>query len=273
MDGPAPLRLSWMLGSGSADEEKTRMKGVVLAGGLGTRLWPLTLVTNKHLLPIWKKPMIFYPIETLVQGGIDEILIITGGQSHGDLMRLLGDGSTFGPEIRFMYAYQKEERGIADALSLAERFAHGGKLVVILGDNIFEENMRNTINAYRVQGLGAAIMVAKTKDPHRFGVPRFADPEQPWRDRVVEIVKKPTDPPSQYAVTGLYFYDSRVFTIIAGLKPSARGELEITDVNNAYLKMGQLGCWMTEGWWTDAGTFETLLEANNLVAGKDRLQS
>lgn len=235
------------------------MKGIVLAGGLGTRLLPLTKVTNKHLLPVYDRPMIYYPIQTLVNAGIREILLVTGGNSAGDFLKLLGNGKEFG--LRHLdYTYQEGEGGIADALRLAEYFADGDPICVVLGDNIIEGNIVQAARAFRDQKIGARILLKKVEDPQRFGVPVLDG------DRVVKIEEKPAQPRSPYAVTGIYFYDARVFTIIKTLKPSARGELEITDVNNAYIEAGQLAWDVLDGWWTDAGTIESLHRANQLVA-------
>ena len=235
------------------------MKGVVLAGGLGTRLLPLTKVTNKHLLPVYNKPMIYYPIQALVNAGIREILLVTGGNNAGDFLKLLGNGKEFGLN-HLDYTYQEGEGGIADALRLAEYFSDGEPVCVVLGDNIIEGNIAQAAHAFREQKRGAKILLKEVKDPKRFGVPVLEG------ERVVRIEEKPKQPRSPYAVTGLYFYDARVFSIIKTLKPSARGELEITDVNNAYIEAGELTWDVLEGWWTDAGTIESLLLANQLVA-------
>lgn len=235
------------------------MKGVVLAGGLGTRLYPLTKVTNKHLLPVYNQPMIYYPIQTLVNAGITDILIVTGGNSAGDFLKLLGNGKAFGLK-HLNYAYQEGEGGIADALSLAEDFADGDPVCVILGDNIIEGNICRAVRAFRHQGSGAKILLKKVPDPQRFGVPELDGP------RIVRIEEKPKEPKSDYAVIGIYMYDADVFNIIKTLKPSARGELEITDVNNIYIERGEMTWDELEGWWTDAGTFDSLLRASNLVA-------
>ena len=237
------------------------MKGVVLAGGLGKRLYPLTKVTNKHLLPVYNKPMIYYPIEMLVQGGIDDIAIVTGGTSAGDFLRLLGNGHEFGLK-RLNYTYQEGEGGIAAALSLTEHFASGDKIVVILGDNIIEASIKNAIKDFEKQQKGAKLFLKKVPDPERFGVVEFEG------DKVINIEEKPEKPKTNYIVTGIYMYDNTVFDIIRGLHPSGRGELEITDVNNAYVKRGETTYDILEGWWTDAGTFQSLLRANQLVAGK-----
>jgi glucose-1-phosphate thymidylyltransferase len=235
------------------------MKGVVLAGGLGTRLDPLTRVTNKHLLPVYDRPMIFYPIWTLVNAGIEDIMIVTGGNNAGDFLRLLGNGSQFG--LRHLnYTYQQGEGGIAAALSLAEHFAEGGKICVILGDNIIEKNIRKAADAFRRQPRGAKILLKKVPDPQRFGVPELRG------NRVTRVIEKPRRPPSPYAVIGIYFFDQTVFDFIRGLEPSARGELEITDVNNRYIEKGEMTYEILRGWWTDAGTFESLAHASRLVA-------
>ncbi len=235
------------------------MRGVVLAGGLGTRLYPLTKVTNKHLLPVYNKPMIFYPIETLTNAGITEILVVTGGNNAGDFLRLLGNGKEFGLK-RIHYAYQEGEGGIAEALGLAEAFAEGEPVCVVLGDNIIEKNIIDAAGEYESCGSGARILLKEVSDPQRFGVATFEG------DRVIGIEEKPVQPKSRYAVTGIYMYDSRVFDMIKGLKPSGRGELEITDVNNAYIEKGAMRWSILDGWWTDAGTIESLLRAGNLVA-------
>ena len=235
------------------------MKGVVLAGGLGTRLRPLTAVTNKHLLPVYNQPMIYYPIQTLVNAGINDIMVVTGGSSAGDFLRLLGNGKAFGLK-HLNYAYQEGEGGIAEALSLVEHFAADGPVCVVLGDNIIERNILAAVNAYRKQGGGAKIILKQVSDPQRFGVPQLDG------QRVIRIEEKPAKPQSDYAVIGIYMYDARVYDIIRSLKPSGRGELEITDVNNAYIARGAMTWEKLEGWWTDAGTFESLLRASNLVA-------
>jgi glucose-1-phosphate thymidylyltransferase len=235
------------------------MKGVVLAGGLGTRLLPLTKVTNKHLLPVYNKPMIFYPIQALVNAGVTEIMLVTGGNNAGDFLRLLGNGKEFGLK-HLDYTYQEGEGGIADALRLAEPFADGDSICVILGDNIIQGNVAKAAEQFRKQGRGAKILLKEVKDPQRFGVPVLQG------DRVLKIEEKPATPQSPYAVTGIYFYDAQVFDFIRTLKPSARGELEITDVNNAYIQAGTLTWDVLEGWWTDAGTIESLHLANQLVS-------
>ena len=235
------------------------MKGIVLAGGLGTRLRPLTSVTNKHLLPVYNQPMIYYPIQTLVNAGITDIMVVTGGNSAGDFLRLLGNGKAFGLK-HLNYTYQEGEGGIADALSLVEHFASNDSVCVVLGDNIIQGNIRAAVEAYSRQGNGAKILLKKVTDPQRFGVPRLDG------NRVVSIDEKPSAPQSDYAVIGVYMYDSSVYEIIKTLKPSGRGELEITDVNNAYIARDAMTWEELEGWWTDAGTFESLLFASNLVA-------
>jgi len=234
------------------------MKGIVLAGGLGTRLHPLTKVTNKHLLPIFDKPMIYYPIELMVDAGIRDILIVTGGKNAGDFLRLLGNGKQFGLN-HINYTYQEGEGGIAAALSLAEFFADRQPICVILGDNIVERSIAPYVENFRRQKAGARILLKEVSDPQRFGVPAIQG------GRILRIDEKPAEPASQYAVTGIYMYDSKVFEIIKTLKPSQRGELEITDVNNAYIEQGAMHYDILDGWWTDAGTFESLLHASNLV--------
>ena len=235
------------------------MKGVVLAGGLGTRLRPLTSVTNKHLLPVYNQPMIYYPIQTLVNAGITDIMVVTGGSSAGEFLRLLGNGKAFGLK-HLNYTYQEGEGGIADALSLVEHFAAEEPVCVVLGDNIIEGNILSAVNAYRNQGGGAKIILKKVPDPQRFGVPRLDG------KKVISIDEKPKVPQSDYAVIGIYMYDGAVYDIIRSLIPSGRGELEITDVNNAYIERNQMTWEELDGWWTDAGTFESLLRASNLVA-------
>ena len=235
------------------------MKGVILAGGLGSRLLPLSKVTNKHLLPIYNKPMIYYPIEALVKSGIRDILIVTGGTSAGDFLRLLGNGHEFGLQ-HLNYTYQQGEGGIAEALSLGEFFCGNGKLCVILGDNVIEKNIVKAVQDFNKQPQGAKILLKEVPDPQRFGVPVLEG------NRVVRIEEKPRSPKSRYAVTGIYMYDSTVFDIIRTLTRSERGELEITDVNNAYIDRGTMTWDVLEGWWTDAGTFDSLLLANELVA-------
>jgi glucose-1-phosphate thymidylyltransferase len=239
------------------------MKGIILAGGLGSRLRPLTLVTNKHLLPVYDRPMIYYPITCLLNAGIRDVLIVTGGEHAGDFLKLLKNGKHLG--LRHLeYTYQEGEGGIADALKLAEDFADGDKVCVVLGDNIIEGNVRRAAGDFFTQPTGAKILLKEVPDPERFGVCRFDG--EPGVSRITEILEKPKTPPSSYAVTGIYFYDYTVFDICRTLKPSGRGELEITDVNNAYLQRGDLTYDILEGWWTDAGTFESLHRANCAVA-------
>jgi glucose-1-phosphate thymidylyltransferase len=235
------------------------MKGVVLAGGTGSRLYPLTKVTNKHLLPVYDKPMVYYPIQTLVNAGIKEILLVTGGKNAGDFLRLLGNGRDFGLK-HLNYTYQEGEGGIAEALGLAEDFADGHPICVILGDNIIEMNICGAVGAFRGQKCGAKILLKEVSDAERFGVAEIRG------DHVIGIEEKPRIPKSNYAVIGVYLYDVTVFEKIKHLKPSGRGELEITDVNNFYVQEGTLTYETLEGWWTDAGTFESLLRANNLVS-------
>lgn len=235
------------------------MKGVVLAGGTGSRLHPLTRVTNKHLLPVYNQPMIFYPIQALVNAGLRDILIVTGGQNAGDFLRLLANGKDFGLQ-RLHYAYQEGEGGIADALRLAQHFVEGDPVCVMLGDNLIENNILEAAERFRQQGRGAHIILKEVDDPERFGCPEIRD------GRLVRIEEKPRQPASRFAVTGIYFYDSTVFDKITRLRPSWRAELEITDVNNLYLEEGTLSFSVLEGWWTDAGTFESLQRASNLVA-------
>jgi glucose-1-phosphate thymidylyltransferase len=235
------------------------LKGIVLAGGTGSRLYPLTKITNKHLLPIYDKPMIYYPIQTLVDAGIEDILLVTGGRNSGDFLRLLGNGKGFGLK-HLNYTYQEGEGGIADALALAEHFADGQKVCVILGDNIVERSIRTAAERFSKQDRGAHILLKEVADAERFGVAEIRG------DRIAGIEEKPQYPKSNYAVTGIYMYDGSVFDKIKTLVPSGRGELEITDVNNAYIKEGTMTFSYLDGWWTDAGTFESLLRATNLVA-------
>jgi glucose-1-phosphate thymidylyltransferase len=236
------------------------MKGIILAGGLGSRLSPLTKITNKHLLPVFDKPMIYYPIQTLVNAGIRDILIVTGGNNAGDFLRLLGNGKKdFGLD-HINYTYQEGEGGIAAALSLAEFFADQEPICVVLGDNLIEKNINTAVKKFKKQKGGAKILLKKVTDPQRFGVARLKG------DNVVEIIEKPKKPPSDLAVIGIYMFDNTVFDIIKTLKPSGRGELEITDVNNAYIRRKAMTYEILDGWWTDAGTFESLLRASNLVA-------
>jgi len=223
------------------------------------RLSPLTKITNKHLLPVYDKPMIYYPLTTLINAGIDDILIVTGGNSAGDFLRLLGNGKEFG--LRHInYTYQEGEGGIAEALRLAEFFADEERICVILGDNIIEKNIIGAVRDFEKQEEGAKILLKEVPDPQRFGVPEIE------KDRIVRIEEKPQNPKSKYAVTGIYMYDHSVFDIIKPLKPSQRGELEITDVNNAYIERGTMTYDILDGWWTDAGTFDSLLHASRLIA-------
>jgi glucose-1-phosphate thymidylyltransferase len=235
------------------------MKGVILAGGLGTRLYPLTKITNKHLLPVFDRPMIYYPIEALIHAGIRDIMIVTGGRKSGDFLSLLGNGSDFGLK-HLNYTYQKGEGGIAEALGLCEHWAAGEPVCVILGDNIIERNIITAVRNFNEQKGGAKIILKEVHDPERFGVAELKG------DKVLSIEEKPKHPKSNLAVIGIYLYDARVFDIIKTLEPSDRGELEITDVNNWYIRDGSMTCEVLEGWWTDAGTFESLLRAANLVA-------
>ncbi len=235
------------------------MKGVVLAGGLGKRLWPLTKITNKHLLPIYDKPMVYYPLEILIKAGIRDVLLVTGGNHAGDFLRLLGNGKELGLK-ELHYTYQEGEGGIADALRLAEDFADGDKIVVVLGDNIIERDIRRGVANFFSQPRGGRIYLKQVPDPERFGVAVFE------HERIVRIDEKPADPASDYAVIGIYMYDEQVFDFIRSLQPSQRGELEITDVNNFYLQQGSLEYEVLDGWWTDAGTFESLYRATQLVA-------
>jgi glucose-1-phosphate thymidylyltransferase len=235
------------------------MKGIVLAGGMGTRLAPLTYVTNKHLLPVFDRPMVDYPLECLITAGIDEIMIVTGGEHAGDFLKLMGNGERLG--LRHLnYTYQKGHGGIAEALGLCEHWADGDAICVILGDNIFEYQLRPGLQRFAERGDGAMVFLKEVHDPERFGVATLEG------GKVVEIVEKPSTPKSNWAVTGAYCYDASVFETIKTLEPSERGELEITDVNNAYLRQGKLAAHKLDGWWTDAGTFESLLRAGNMVA-------
>ncbi|MBN2135170.1 MAG: NTP transferase domain-containing protein [Acidobacteria bacterium] len=235
------------------------MKGVVLAGGLGSRLAPLTNITNKHLLPVYNKPMIYYPIQTLVNAGIQDVIIVTGGNSSGDFLRLLKNGKEFGLR-RLNYAYQEGEGGIADALSYAEDFCEGESMCVVLGDNIIENNIVEFANSFRKNPEGSRILLKEVPDPERFGVPVFDG------DNIIKIEEKPKEPKSKYAVIGIYIFDHTVFDKIGKLSPSQRGELEVTDLNNMYLKDGKLNWSILDGWWTDAGTFDSLQRASSLVA-------
>ena len=234
------------------------IKGVVLAGGLGTRLSPLTRVTNKHLLPVYRKPMIYYPIEKLVKAGLTEIMVVTGGPFAGDFLKLLGNGREFGLKD-VHYTYQEGEGGIAQALGLTEHFVDQDRVCVILGDNLFSADLTRGLRDFMEQESGAKIFLKEVDDPGRFGVAELKG------KRVVGIEEKPKAPKSRFAVTGIYMFDNEVFPIVKTLKPSGRGELEITDVNNAYIRKGTLTCDVLDGWWTDAGTFESLYRANALV--------
>ncbi|HUL33549.1 MAG TPA: sugar phosphate nucleotidyltransferase [Candidatus Eisenbacteria bacterium] len=235
------------------------MKGVVLAGGKGTRLYPLTRVTNKHLLPVFDRPMIHYPIQTLVDAGVREIIVVTGGQNAGEFLRLLSNGKELGLD-RIHYTYQEGEGGIADALRLAEPFVEKEKICVVLGDNIIENNILDAKYDFERQERGAHLILKEVTDPERFGCPEISS------GRILQIEEKPKKPKSSFAVTGIYFYDSSVFEKIGRTKPSWRNELEITDVNNIYIQEGTLTHSTLNGWWTDAGTFDSLLRATNLVA-------
>ncbi len=235
------------------------MKGIILAGGLGTRLSPLTKITNKHLLPVYDRPMIFYPLQTLINAGITDIMIVTGDNNAGDFLRLLGNGKEFGLK-HINYTYQEGEGGIAQALSLAEYFADNDPICVVLGDNLIERNIVAAVRSFRQQKKGAKVLLKEVPDPERFGVAEIEG------GRLVRILEKPKVPKSNLAVIGIYMYDSRVFDIVKTLKPSGRGELEITDVNNAYIKADEMTWEMLEGWWTDAGTFESLVRATVLVS-------
>jgi glucose-1-phosphate thymidylyltransferase len=239
------------------------LKGVVLAGGTGSRLFPLTKITNKHLLPIFDKPMIFYPIETLVAAGIRDILLVTGGRNSGDFLRLLANGKEFGLK-HLNYTYQEGEGGIADALALAEHFADGDRICVILGDNIIEGSIAGAVEEFERQERGARILLKEVPDAERFGVAELKG------DRILGIEEKPSKPKSNYAVTGIYMYDGTVFDKVKHLAPSRRGELEITDVNNAYIAEETMTFSFLKGWWTDAGTFDSLLRAANLVSNSRR---
>ena len=233
------------------------LKGVVLAGGTGSRLMPLTKVTNKHLLAIGRKPMIYYPIEKLISAGIEQILIVTGVEHMGDVVNLLGSGKDFG--CQFTYKVQDQAGGIAQAMGLAESFSQGQRLAVILGDNIFQASLKGYTDNFKAQGSGARVLLKQVPDPRRFGVAQISD------DRIIGIEEKPEKPKSDYAITGIYFYDASVFDVIRTLKPSGRGELEITDVNNAYVKKGLMEFDVLDGWWSDAGTFESLNKVSELV--------
>jgi len=235
-----------------------------LAGGLGKRLYPLTKITNKHLLPIYNKPMIYYPLEALIEAGIEDVLIVTGGNNAGDFLRLLGNGSEFGLK-HINYTYQQGEGGIADALALAEHFSEGEKIVVILGDNILEKGIKKGVERFAKQEEGARIFIKEVDNPREYGIAEIEE------GRIINIVEKPLHPKSRYAVTGIYMYDNQVFDIIKPLTPSARGELEITDVNNIYIKQGTMTYEILEGWWGDAGeSIDAYLRINNLIAEKEK---
>jgi glucose-1-phosphate thymidylyltransferase len=234
------------------------MKGVVLAGGLGTRLYPLTRITNKHVLPVYDRPMIYYPIQCIINAAITDIMVVTGGAGAGEVRRLLGNGEEFGLD-HLHYAQQEGKGGVAEALGLARDFAGTDRVLVVLGDNIIEKNIRRAVGEFSAQPEGARILLKEVDDPRRFGVARFDG------DSLVGIEEKPAQPPSNYAVIGIYMYDNHVWDILPGLVPSARGEFEITDVNNAYIKAGKMACSFLDGWWTDAGTFGSLHRASCLV--------
>lgn len=233
------------------------MKAIILSGGTGSRLYPLTKVTNKHLLPVGKYPMIFHAVHKLRKAGLNDILIVTGKEHMGDVVNLLGSGSEWG--VSFTYKVQDEAGGIAQALGLAEQFVGDDQMVVILGDNVFADDITPYVERFRHQKIGAKILIQQVPDPTRFGVPELEG------EQIISIEEKPKNPKSNYAVTGIYMFDHHVFEIIRSLKPSARGELEITDVNNAYIKRGELTYDILQGWWTDAGTHESLARANELA--------
>jgi len=237
------------------------MKGVILVGGLATRLYPLTRITNKHLLPVYDKPMVYYPIQTLVNAGISEIMLVTGGNSAGDFLRLLGNGHEFGLK-HLDYTYQENPTGgIAQAVGLAEHFAAGDRVAVVLGDNVIERNIRKAVDGFREQERGAKIILKEVDHPEHYGVPVFDG------NKIVAIEEKPQTPKSRYAVIGIYMYDSQIFDIVRTLKPSARGELEITDVNNAYIRQGTMTYDILDGWWGDCGaTYDELFRVSSLVA-------
>lgn len=238
------------------------MKGIILAGGLGTRLYPLTKITNKHLLPVYDRPMIYYPIQTLINAGIKDILIVTGGNNAGDFLRLLGNGKDFGLK-HLNYTYQEKEGGIAEAVGLAEHFAEGERVLIMLGDNIIEGNIKDAVEEFKTQRSGAKILLKEVDNPKEYGIAQIKN------GKITKIEEKPKKPKSNYAVIGIYMYDNRVFDIVRTLKPSARGELEITDVNNAYLKMDELFYSTLKGFWLDAGeSINALLKANKIVARK-----
>lgn len=235
------------------------MKGIILVGGLATRLYPLTTITNKHLLPVYDKPMVYYPLQALVNAGIQDIMLVTGGNSAGDFLRLIGNGHEFGLK-HLHYTYQEQPGGIAQALGLANHFAAGDRVVVMLGDNVIEKNIKKTVDKFQQQPKGAKIILTEVEHPEHYGVPVFDG------DRIVAIEEKPQQPKSKYAVIGIYMYDSRVFDIIETLKPSSRGELEITDVNNAYIREGTMTYDILDGWWGDCGaTYDELFRVSSLV--------
>jgi len=236
------------------------MKGIILAGGKGTRLLPCTRVTNKHLLPVYDKPMIYYPLKTLINGGIKEILIVSGAGHAGDFLELLGDGHKFG--VRLSYSVQEEAGGIAQALGIAEDFADEGKVAVILGDNIYEDDIKQYVDDFKNQEKGAKLFLKKVSDPERFGVAEVQD------GKIVSIEEKPKEPKSDLAVTGLYMYDNQVFDVVKTLKPSGRGELEITDVNNFYVNQGSATYETLNGFWSDAGKFESLFQSAKFIREK-----
>lgn len=235
------------------------IKGVILAGGTGSRLNPLTKVTNKHLLPVGRKPMIFHPLEQLVGAGITDILVVTGREHMGDVLNLLGSGAEFGCQLT--YRVQDRAGGIAEALGLARNFVGNDRMLILLGDNIFEKSIKPSLVRFLDQPDGARVLLKEVSDPHRFGVAEIVG------GRIVGIEEKPRAPKSRYVVTGAYMYDHQVFEFINQLTPSARGELEITDVNNFYARAGKLEFDIVDGWWTDAGTFESFARANRLIEG------
>ena len=238
------------------------MKGIILAGGLGTRLYPLTKITNKHLLPVYDRPMIFHPVQTLINAGIRDILIVTGGNNAGDFLRLLGNGKSFGLK-HINYTYQEKEGGIAEAAGLAEHFAEGEKVLIMLGDNIIEGNIQKAVEDFKSQRSGAKILLREVDNPKEYGIAQIKN------GKIIKIEEKPKRPKSNYAVIGIYMYDNQVFDIVRTLKPSARGELELTDVNNAYLQQGNLTYSFLKGYWLDAGeSIDALLKANKIVAQK-----
>ncbi len=238
------------------------MKGIILAGGLGTRLYPLTKITNKHLLPVYDRPMIFHPVQTLINAGIRDILIVTGGNNAGDFLRLLGNGKSFGLK-HINYTYQEKEGGIAEAAGLAEHFAEGEKVLIMLGDNIIEGNIQKAVEDFKSQRSGAKILLREVDNPKEYGIAQIKN------GKIIKIEEKPKRPKSNYAVIGIYMYDNQVFDIVRTLKPSTRGELEITDVNNAYLQQGNLTYSFLKGYWLDAGeSIDALLKANKIVAQK-----